>query len=67
MKLGMQVGLGPGYIVLDGRKVGLHPSDIELNGDPAPPSQKGGMSPNFRSMSIVHKRLDRSRCHLVGR
>ena len=33
MKLGMQVGLGPGHIV--------------LNGDPAPPPQKGGGSPQF--------------------
>jgi len=32
MKLGMQVGLGPGHIVLDG--------------DPAPPSQKEGRAPS---------------------
>jgi len=31
MKLGMQVGLGPGHIVLDG--------------DPAPPPPKGGGAP----------------------
>ena len=43
VKLGMQVGLGPGHIV--------------LNGDPAPLPQKG-RSPNFRRMSIVAKRLD---------
>jgi len=47
--LGMEVGLGPGHIVLDG--------------DPAPP--KGGTAPNFRPMSIVVKLLDESRCHLV--
>ena len=39
MKLGTRVGLGPGHIVLDG--------------DPAPPPQKGGGAPNFRPMSIV--------------
>ena len=33
MKLGMQLGLGPGHIVLDG--------------DPAPPSPKGAKPPNF--------------------
>jgi len=32
-KLGMQVGIGPGHIVLDG--------------DPAPPLQKGGGAPKF--------------------
>ena len=32
-ELGMQVGLGPGHTVLDG--------------DPAPPSQKGAEPPNF--------------------
>ena len=41
MKLGTQVGLGTGNIVLDG--------------DPAPPPQ-GGTAPNFRPMSIVAKR-----------
>ena len=40
---GMEVGLGHGYIVLDG--------------DPAPPTQKGA-TPNFRPMPIVAKRLD---------
>ena len=104
-KLGMQVGLGPGHIVLDG-----------VHGDPAPPPPKGhspqfsahllrsngcslhgsrlslGMEiglvqatlcqmgtqdpfpkrgrsplPNFWPISIVAKRLDGSRCHLVGR
>jgi len=42
MKLGVQVGLVPGNIVLDG--------------DPAPP--KKGTAPNFRLMSVVAKRLD---------
>jgi len=33
MPIGMEVGLGPGHIVLDG--------------DPAPPPQKGGTAPIF--------------------
>ena len=37
MKLGMQVGLVPGHIVLDG--------------DPSPPSQKGGGAPNVWPIS----------------
>ena len=41
MPLGMEVGLGPGHIVLDV--------------DTAFP-QKWGRAPNFRSMSIVDKR-----------
>jgi len=49
--LGMEVGLGPGHIVLDG--------------DPAPLLKKGGRAPNFRPISIVAKRLDASRCHLI--
>jgi len=48
MKLGTQVGLGSGHIVLDG--------------DAAPTK---GHSPYLRSMSVVAKWLDRSRCHLV--
>jgi len=80
MKLGMQVGLGLGHIVLDwdpaelpspkrgrspqfsaricygqmagwikmplGRETGLSPSDIVLDGDPAPPRPKGA-EPQF--------------------
>jgi len=42
MELGIEVGLGPGHIVLDG--------------DPAPPPQKGGTAPNFQPMPIVVKR-----------
>ena len=53
MKLGVQAGLGPGHIVLDG--------------DPASPPQRGTAPPNFRSMSVVAKRLDGSRGHLVGK
>jgi len=148
MKLGVQVGLGPGHIVLDGdpalpfpkghsppqfsahiccgqmagwtkmplgMKVGLGPGDFVLDGDPAPlpkkgteplppifgqcllwpngcmyqdttwygdgpkprshcvrwrPSSlspKGAQLPNFWPMSIVAKRLDGLRCHLIRR
>ena len=72
MKLGTQVGLGPGHFVLDGNSA---------------PHGKGHSSrPHFRNlraqakgrrlclhpynprpMSIVAKRLDGSRCHLVRR
>jgi len=53
MKLGMQVGLGLGYIVLDV--------------DPAPPPPKRGGAPNCRQISVVAKWLDGSRWHLVER
>jgi len=39
--------------MLLGREIGLYPSNIVLDGDPALPPQKGGQSPNFRPMSIV--------------
>jgi len=52
MKLGMQVGLGPGLIVLDG--------------DPISPSPKGAQPPNLRPISVVAKWLDGSGCYLVG-
>jgi len=42
----MEVGLGPGHIVLDR--------------DPAPQPQRGDGGPNIRPMSIVAKRLDGS-------
>ena len=48
MSLGMELGLGPGDFVVDG--------------DPAPPSQKGGEAPpkkkKIRPMFIAAKRLD---------
>jgi len=50
MKLGTQVGLGPGHIVLDG--------------DPASPPPKG-QSPQFWPISVVAKWLDGLRCHSV--
>ena len=82
MPLGMEIGLGPGHIALDGvgdrwgpsspqkvghspqfsayvycgqtvgwikmalgMEVGLVPGHIALDGDPAPPPQKGGTAP----------------------
>ena len=54
MKLGMQVGLGPGQIV--------------LHGDPAPlPNGAQLLALNCRPMSVVAKWLDGSRYHLVWR
>ena len=53
MALSMEVGLGPVHIVLDG--------------DTAPLTKKGTEPSNFRSIFIVAKRLDASRCHLVWR
>jgi len=53
MKLGIQVGLGPGHIVLDR--------------NPAPPPPKGHSPPNFRPISPAAKWLHGSRCHLVWR
>jgi len=42
------------------------PGHIELVGDPAPP-KRGTAAPTFRLMSVVAKRLNGSRCHLVRR
>jgi len=52
--------------MLLGTEVGLSPGDIVLDGDLAP-TKKGHRTPTFRPMSIVTKRLDGSRCHLVRR
>ena len=52
MKFGMQVGLGPGHIVIDG--------------DPGLPPPKGESPPIF-GPHVVAKWLDGSRCHIVGR
>jgi len=54
MPLGMDVGLGPGDFVLDGDTAPLPKKAAE------PPSQ-------FWPISVVAKRLDASRCHLVWR
>jgi len=53
MKLGLQVGLGPGHM---------------LDGDPAPLPQKG-RNPQFSAHVYcgVARRLDGSRCHLACR
>ena len=53
MALGMEVGLGPVHIVLDG--------------DTAPLPKTGAEPQNFRPIFTVAKRLDASRCHLVRR
>jgi len=52
-----------------GTEVGLGTGDFALDRDLAPPTQKGGTarSPNFWPMSVVAKRLDGSRWHLVWR
>jgi len=49
MPLGMEVGLDPGHIVLDG--------------DPVPPQKKEGtVAPTFQPMSIVAKNVDVNTC-----
>jgi len=50
-KLDMQIGLGPGHIVLDW--------------DPAPPQKRGTAPSPFSAHVRCRKRLDRLRCHLV--
>jgi len=53
MPLGVEMGLGPGHIMLDG--------------DTAPLPKKGGVPlPNFRPISIVAKRLDASSATWYG-
>jgi len=49
-----------------GMEVGLGPIDFVLDGDPAPPPQKGAKPSNFKPMSIVAKRLDGSTWHTGG-
>ena len=44
---------------------GLHPGHIVLDVNPALPAQKGTYAPNYPLISIVAKRLDALRCHLV--
>jgi len=48
-----------------GMELGLGPADIVLDGDPS--LLKRGITPTFCSISIVAKRPDGSRCHLVRR
>jgi len=52
--------------VKPGMQVGLGPCDIVLDGDPAAPPKRG-TDPTLRPMSIVAKQLDGSRCSLVRR
>jgi len=52
MALGMEVGLGPGHILLDG--------------DPAPLPERR-QTPNFRPMSVVAKRLHQDTTWYGGR
>jgi len=54
IKLGMEMGLGPGHIVLDEDLAQL-------------PLLKRGTAPNFRFMAVVAERLDELTCHLVRR
>jgi len=49
-----------------GWKVGLNQSTIVLDRHPAPPPRRG-TALNFRSMSIVTKRLNGLRCHMAWR
>jgi len=51
MSLGMEIGLGPGHIILGGTQL----------------SPEKEQSRNFWPMSVVAKRLDSSRCYSVGR
>jgi len=51
-----------------GMEVGLSAGDFVLDADPTPSPKRGGaLLPNFRPISIVAKRLDASRSHLVWR
>jgi len=54
MELGMQIGVGQGHIVLHGDQLPL-------------PKRGTGTAPNFGLMSVMAKRLDGRRCHLVQR
>ena len=52
--------------LVPGMEVGLSPGDFVLDKDPAHSSKRGRSPlPNFWPISIVAKRLDASRCHLV--
>ena len=49
-----------------GTEVGLSLGDIVLDVDPVPSPLEGhNPPPNFRPMSVVSKRLDGLRCHMV--
>ena len=63
MKLGMQVGLGTGHIVSDMDPARPCPHCVRCS--PSSPCLKGAQSLNFLTMSVMGKRLDRSRWQLV--
>jgi len=48
-------------------EVGLASGHTVVYVGPAPPPKMSTAAPNFRSVSIVTKRLNGSRCHLVQR
>jgi len=48
-----------------GMELGLSPGDFVLDADPASPPLERHSPPNFRPMSVVAKRLDGLRWHLV--
>jgi len=48
-----------------GMELGLDPGDFVFDGDPVPPRKKAQPPPNFWPISIVTKRLDGRRRHLV--
>jgi len=56
MKVGTQVGLGPGHIVID-----WDPAEL------LPPPNGGEAPPSFPRISVVAEWLDGSRCHLAGK
>ena len=47
-------------------EVDLGPGDTVLDGDQLPSPKMGTEPPNFRPIFIVAKRLDATRCHLIG-
>jgi len=48
-------------------EIGLGPSDFNFDGDAAPLPEKKSTAPSkFWPMSMAAKRLDGSRCHLIG-
>jgi len=46
-------------------QVGLGPGDIVLDGDPSPPKNGGAVAPHFSGPRTLANRLDGSRWHLV--
>jgi len=51
----LRCGETAGWIIPLGTEVGLSPGDV-LDGDPAPPTERGTAGPTFRLMSIVARR-----------